>query len=121
MSTNDSTTPKTSDPEASKDNDYVDIYLNCLITLCLPYHFFKIKVSNGSDVESLETQVQARLSLLPSGATSTPRRFLIFRPQGGYVNMHPHTNLYTLFSNNPDQNIIHVLVEQLPGSETQII
>ncbi|CAG8751858.1 5368_t:CDS:2, partial [Racocetra persica] len=55
--------------------------------------------SNRSDVESLETQVQAR----------------------GYVNMHPHTNLYTLFSNNPDQNIIHVLVEQLPGSETQII
>ncbi|CAG8634754.1 12191_t:CDS:2 [Cetraspora pellucida] len=97
MSTNDSTTPKTSNPEASKDNDYADIYLNCLITLCLPYHFFKIKVSNGSDVESLETQVQAHLSLLPSDATSTPRH------------------------NNPDQNTIHVLVEQLPGSETQII
>ncbi|CAG8602601.1 11751_t:CDS:2 [Dentiscutata erythropus] len=54
-------------------------------------------LSNESDVESLETQVQARLSLLPSGATITPRR------------------------NNPNQNIIHVLVEQLPGSETQII
>ncbi|CAG8769726.1 21728_t:CDS:2 [Dentiscutata erythropus] len=65
--------------------------------LCLPYYFFKIKVSNGSDVESLETQVQAHLSLLPSGATSTPRR------------------------NNPDQNIINILVEQLPGSEIQII
>ncbi|CAG8735105.1 2032_t:CDS:1, partial [Racocetra fulgida] len=73
-------------------------------------------------VESLETQVQAYLSLLPSGATSTPRRFLRFCPtQEGYVNMHPHTSLYTLYSNNPDQTIIYVLVEKLPGSETKII
>ncbi|CAG8828765.1 1255_t:CDS:1, partial [Racocetra persica] len=72
---------------------------------------------NRSDVESLETQVQARLSLLPSGATSTPRRFLRFCPtQRGYVNAHPHTNLYPLYSINPDQNNIHILVEQLPGS-----
>ncbi|CAG8607884.1 1772_t:CDS:2, partial [Cetraspora pellucida] len=75
--------------------------------LCLSYHFFKIKVSNGSEVESLETQVQACLFLLLSDATSTPCQFLIFHPQGEYVNMHPHTNLYTLFSNNPNQNIIH--------------
>ncbi|CAG8689603.1 12999_t:CDS:1, partial [Cetraspora pellucida] len=71
ISTNDNTTFKTNEPN-SKTNEY--IYLNCLITLCLPYHFFKIKVSNGSDVESLETQVQACLFLLPSGATSTPHR-----------------------------------------------
>ncbi|CAG8733652.1 42565_t:CDS:2 [Gigaspora margarita] len=76
-------------------NEY--IYLNCLITLYLPYHFFQIKVFDGSDVESLETQVQARLSLLPSGATSTPHQFLRFCPtQRGYINMYPHTNLYPL-------------------------
>ncbi|CAG8484743.1 3205_t:CDS:2, partial [Dentiscutata heterogama] len=78
-------------------------------------------VSNRSDIELLETQVQVHLSLLSSDATSTPHQILIFHPQKKYVNMHSHTNLYTLFSNNPDQNIIHVLVKQLPGSETQII
>ncbi|CAG8527319.1 4462_t:CDS:1, partial [Dentiscutata heterogama] len=77
--------------------------------------------SNRSDVKLLETQAQARLSLLLSGATSISHQFLIFCPQGGYVNMYPYTNLYTLFSNNPNQIIIHILVEQLPGSETQII
>ncbi|CAG8791034.1 4186_t:CDS:2, partial [Racocetra persica] len=58
--------PKTNEPNP-KANEYID--LNCLITLCLPYHFFKIKVFNGNSVEILETQVQARLSLLLSGAT----------------------------------------------------
>ncbi|CAG8729353.1 12453_t:CDS:2 [Ambispora leptoticha] len=92
--TNDTTTTKTNEPNP-KTNGY--IYLNCLITFCVPHHFFKIKLFKGNTVETLETQVQARLSLLPPGAANTPRR------------------------NNPDQNIIHVLVEQLPGSETQII
>ncbi|KAF0457841.1 hypothetical protein F8M41_001089 [Gigaspora margarita] len=67
-------------------------------------------------------QVQVHLSLLPSGSTSTPRQFRRFCPtQSGYVNIHPNTNLYLLYKNNPDQNIIHVLVEKLPGSESNII
>ncbi|CAG8828586.1 20530_t:CDS:2 [Gigaspora margarita] len=77
---------------------------------------------NGNGVQSLETQVQARLSLLPSGATSTPRRLLRFCPtQSIYVNIQPYTDLYTLYKNNPDQNIIHVLVEQLPETKTEIV
>ncbi|KAF0383971.1 hypothetical protein F8M41_011646 [Gigaspora margarita] len=109
MSSTNETDPKT--------NEYID-----LITLCLLYYFLKSEFFNGNYVETLETQVQARLSLLPSGATSTPRQFRRFCPTpSGYINIHPHTNLYLLYKNNPDQNVIHVLVEKLPGSESEII
>ncbi|CAJ0644175.1 15163_t:CDS:2 [Entrophospora sp. SA101] len=102
----------------NNNNNYVNIDLNCLVLhehafMNGPFYFFRIHVSNRDDVNAIITQVQANL---PNGLTNVPYRLRRLNPTTGdyLINMNQDSRIYDHFSANPDQNVIHVLVEPLP-------
>ncbi|CAG8800174.1 9616_t:CDS:1, partial [Dentiscutata erythropus] len=99
------------------DNDRINIDLNCYYSINGYQHYTRtFNVFNGDKVRTrLIPQVRAGL---PVGLTNANFRLRRYFPTVGdyFVIMNPDSDIYDHFSANPNQDIVHIIVELLPTS-----